>query len=75
MVLSGYGIHYKMPKILFFRRSLPVIVPNVRVFQRRGVRLVPGELLDIDQRHSRGNQAQAKRVTQIAITKHGPQIR
>lgn len=65
----------KCLKLYFFDRSLPVIVAEVRVFQRRVVRLVPGELLDIEQRQSRGNQARAKRVTQIVITKHRPQSR
>jgi hypothetical protein len=43
--------------------------------QRRGVRLVAGELLDLEQRHPRGDQARAERVTQIVIAKVGAQIR
>jgi hypothetical protein len=40
----------------FFDRSLPVIGTQMRVSQRRGIRFVPGKLLDLEQRHSRGDR-------------------
>jgi hypothetical protein len=65
----------KRLKLHHFDRSLPVIRTQVCVPQRRRVRLVAGELLDLEQRNSRGDQARAVRVTEIVIAKRRPQIR
>lgn len=63
----------KSLKLDLFDRSLPVIGSEVGVAQRRGVRFVSGELLDLEQGHSRGDQARAVGMTQIVVAKRRPQ--
>jgi Recombinase zinc beta ribbon domain len=65
----------KWLKFHFFYRSLSVIGTEVRVSERRRIWFAAGELLDLKQRNSRGDQARAISVAQIVIAKRRPQIR